>query len=69
MSASIAKSVEISCQSSKSFQDAIEQGIKKASETIQGMSSVWIKDQNVLLNSDGSINAYKVWMKVTFEVK
>ena len=69
MSASVAKSIEITAKSSQGFQQAIEQGIKKASETIDHISNVWIKDQTVQINEDGSIDAYKVRMKVTFEIE
>ena len=64
---SFAKTVEISADSTQSFDDAIRQGVQKANETLDNMKGVWVKDQEVLLN-DGSIAGYRVHLKVTFQV-
>jgi flavin-binding protein dodecin len=65
---SVAKLVEISSSSTKSFEDAIRSGIKKASETINNIEGAWIKEQKVVLD-DGEIVEFRVSMKVTFIVK
>lgn len=62
---SVAKNIEISSTSTKSFEDAISQGVKKASQTIKNIRGAWIKEQEVGV-SGGSINEYKVVMIVTF---
>jgi len=64
---SVAKTVEITSRSDKSFQDAIETGIEKASETIKGMRQAWVADQKVFIE-DGKVSAYQVDLKVTFVV-
>ena len=44
---SVAKVTEISSTSSKSFEDAIQQGIARAGKTIRNIRSAWIKEQHV----------------------
>jgi len=62
---SVARITEISSSSTKSFEDAIEQGVARAAETIHGLRSAWVKEQEVELEN-GKISAYKVIMKITF---
>lgn len=62
---SIAKVSEISCTSTKSFEDAIAQGIARADKTLRHVKSAWIKEQQVNV-SGGSITEYQVNMLVTF---
>lgn len=64
----VAKITEISSSSSKSFDDAVKQGIKRASETLDGITSAWVADQQVTVKN-GSITEYKVRMKITFILK
>ncbi len=62
---SVAKVVEIHSESSKSFDDAIQQGIKRAGKTLKNMRSAWIADQKLDIEK-GKIVSYRVAMKVTF---
>ena len=62
---SVARVVEISSTSSKSFEDAIAQGIDRATKTLRNVKSAWVKEQEAQVN-DGKIVAYKVNLKVTF---
>lgn len=62
---SVARVVEISSTSEKSFEDAITQGIARASKTLREVRSAWVKEQEVQVSS-GRITAYKVNLKVTF---
>jgi flavin-binding protein dodecin len=63
---SIAKISEISAQSPNSFEDAIQQGIARASQTIRNIQTAWIKEQQVVVNEQGQITNYRVGMKITF---
>lgn len=63
---SIAKITEISAQSPNSFEDAVQQGITRASKTIRNIQSAWIKEQQVVVNDQGQITNYRVGMKITF---
>lgn len=62
---SVARVTEITASSKKSFQDAIEKGIDRATKTLKNVEGAWIQDQKVLIE-DGKIVAYRVNMKVTF---
>ncbi len=65
---SVARVTEISTSSKKSFDDAVKQGVKRASETLDGITSAWVADQEVSVKN-GSITEYKVRMKITFILK
>jgi len=65
---SIAKITEISSSSPKSFEDAIQQGIARASKTLQGIEGAWISEQKVIVKQN-KITEYRVHMKVTFILK
>ena len=62
---SIARVTEITATSDRSFDDAIMQGIERATKTLQNVKSAWVKDQELSLKN-GKVEAYKVSMKVTF---
>jgi hypothetical protein len=62
---SIARVTEISSTSEKSFENAIEEGIARASKTLRGIKSAWVKQQEVKVDGD-KIVAYKVILKITF---
>ncbi len=62
---SIARVSEISATSEKSFDDAVENGIKRAAKTLRNIRSAWVKDMNVRVE-DGKIVHYRVNMMVTF---
>jgi flavin-binding protein dodecin len=62
---SIARVSEISATSTKSFEDAIQQGLARAVKTLRNVKSAWIKEQQVRL-TDGRVTEYQVNMMVTF---
>lgn len=62
---SIAKVVEISSTSKESFEDAVNQGIARASKSLQNVKSAWIKEQSVNVE-DGKAASYRVNMLITF---
>ncbi len=62
---SIARVTEISSTSKKSFEDAIQQGIKRATKTLRNLKSAWIKEQTVEI-SNGKPSGYRVNMMITF---
>lgn len=61
----VAKIIEITAQSSESFEDAIRQGVAKASETVHNIEGAWVKEQKVVVE-DGNITGFRVDLKVTF---
>ena len=62
---SIAKNSEITASSSRSFEDAVQNGIKRFSKTVDNVESAWVKEQKVTI-SDGEVDEYRVTMIVTF---
>lgn len=62
---SVAKVVEIYSESSKSFDDAIQQGVKRAGKTLKNMRGAWVAEQKMDIEK-GKIVRYRVAMKVTF---
>jgi flavin-binding protein dodecin len=62
---SVAKVIEISAESPKSFEDAIVQGITRASKTIHGIKSAWVKEQRVVVENN-KVVSFRVDLKVTF---
>jgi dodecin len=62
---SVATVTEISAISDKGFEDAVQQGIARATKTLRNVEGAWVKDQNVMIE-DGNITGYKVNLEVTF---
>lgn len=62
---SVAKIIEISCESPKSFEDAIHNGIARASKTVHGIKGAWVKEQQVVIENN-KVTLYRVDLKVTF---
>jgi flavin-binding protein dodecin len=65
---SVAKVTEITASSTKSFEDAVQQGINRAAKTLDQVQSAWIQDHEVVVQN-GTISEYRVRMKVTFILK
>lgn len=65
---SVARVTEVSATSSKSFEDAVENGIKRANETLDNIEGAWIQDLKVTCK-DGKIDKYRANMKVTFVLR
>lgn len=62
---SIAKVTEVISSSKKSFNDAVENGIERASKTLKGITGAWVADQKVTVK-DGKVDEYRVVLKITF---
>jgi flavin-binding protein dodecin len=62
---SVARVTEISATSSQSFEDAVRQGLERATKTLRGVTAAWIKEQRVKIEN-GSISEYQVNMLITF---
>ena len=64
---SVAKIIEISSTSARSFEDAIQQGIDRASQTIHGIRSAWVKELRCDVQNNRITN-YQVNLLLTFVV-
>jgi len=62
---SVARVIEISSTSTKSFEDAMQQGIIRATKTLRNVSGAWIKEQRVDIENNQVVR-YQVNMLVTF---
>jgi hypothetical protein len=62
---SVARITELTASSKKSFDDALNAGLKRATRTLKHVTSAWISSQEVMLKN-GRISEYRVRMKVTF---
>ena len=62
---SVARVTEISATSESSFEDAIKEGINRATGTLRGVEGAWVKDMNVMIDN-GNITGYKVNLAITF---
>ena len=62
---SVAKVTEITSTSSKSFDDAVQKGVARATKTLKKVQGAWVKTQKVKIKN-GEIIEYRVNMKVTF---
>ncbi len=62
---SVARVIEITATSEKSFEDAIQQGVARAAKTIRQIKSAWVKEQEVQVK-DQAIVGYRVNLMVTF---
>lgn len=62
---SVAKVTELSCTSNESFEEAIRQGIARASKTLRGVKGAWVKELRVGVNGDGSLE-FQANILVTF---
>jgi flavin-binding protein dodecin len=62
---SVARVLELSATSPKSFEDAIQQGLARANKTLRNVTGAWIKEQRLALDK-GAVVEYQVNMLVTF---
>jgi dodecin len=62
---SIASISEITSTSKKSFEDAVENGVKRATKTLRNVTGAWVADHEVTV-AKGKITEYKVRLKLTF---
>lgn len=64
---SVGKVIEITAESDRSFEAAIQEGIDRASKKVEDIQSAWIKEQKVTVKN-GKVSGYRVDMNVTFIV-
>jgi flavin-binding protein dodecin len=64
---SVAKVIELSSESTQSFEDAIRSGIAEASKSVRHMKSAWVNGQQAIVE-DGKVARFRVDLKVSFVV-
>ncbi len=64
----ILKSVQVLSESSTSWEDAVQQGVKRASKTIKNIRSANINNKSCSIK-DGQVSSWRVNMQITFEIE
>lgn len=64
----IAKIIELNASSTKSIEDAVTGGLKKAGTTVKNIKGAWINEIKVATNDDGSVREWRVNMRINFMV-
>lgn len=62
---SIARITEISSTSQKSFEDAIQSAVSRATKTLRNVRGAWVKEQQIKIEG-GKIVEYQVNLMITF---
>lgn len=65
---SVARVTEITAKSDTSFEDAINIGITRATQSLRNVTSAWVKEQRVSIEGD-SVSNYQVNLLITFELE
>jgi flavin-binding protein dodecin len=68
MTNAVAKVIELTASSSKSIEDAVENGIRRADTTLDNVEGAWVQDIKCVVKN-GKIAEWRVNMKVTFLLK
>lgn len=61
----VAKIIELTASSTKSIEDAVETGIRRADDTLDDVEGAWVQDIKCIVKN-GKIAEWRVNMKVTF---
>ena len=69
MANTVAKVIEVSCSSTKGFDDAVAAGLKKVSKSVKGIQGAWVNEMKVVTAGDGKITEWRVNLKVSFVVQ
>ena len=65
----VAKVIELSSSSSKGIEDAVQQGLKKVSQTVKNIKSAWVNEIRAVTADDGSVVEWRVNMRINFIVE
>ena len=62
----VARVTEIISSSTESFEDAVRQGVKRASQTLKNVRGAWVEGHKVECDAQGHVKEFRVILKVTF---
>ncbi len=65
---SVLKVIEVLSSSKISWEDATQKAVAKASKSVKHIKSVYVQDQSASVK-DGTIEEYRVNLKLTFELE
>ena len=66
---SIVKVIELSASSKTSMEDAVKAGLAKCAETVKNIQGAWVNEIKVVTNGDGSIQEWRVNLRISFIVQ
>jgi flavin-binding protein dodecin len=66
---SVAKVIEISSSSTKGIEDAVKDGLKRASKSVKQIRSAWVNEIKVLTDGSGKVSEWRVNMRINFELE
>ena len=65
----ILKVIEVLANSKKSWEDATQQAVTKASKSVKNIKSVYVQEFSAVPGKAGKIDEFRVNVKITFELK
>jgi hypothetical protein len=65
---SVLKVIEVLSSSSTSWEDATQKAVTKASKSVKNIRSVYVHEQSATVK-DGTVNEFRVNLKITFELE
>jgi flavin-binding protein dodecin len=68
MANSVAKVIELTASSTKSIDDAVRTGVKRADTTLDNIEGAWVQEIKAVVKK-GEVIEWRVNMKVTFVLK
>ncbi len=63
----VMKTIEVLSESSKSFEDAIENAVQRTGKTVKNIRSAYVNEMHTSIK-DNKIDKFRVNVKITFEV-
>ena len=63
----VMKTIEVLSESDKSFEDAIENAVKRTGKTVKNIRSAYVNEMHTSIKDD-KIDKFRVNVKITFEV-
>jgi dodecin len=63
---SIAKVIEINSSSPKGIEDAVRDGLKRASKTVSNIKGAWVNEIKVVTDASGKVTEWRVNMRINF---
>lgn len=65
----VAKIIELNASSTTSMEDAVKSGLKKCAESVKNIKGAWVNEIKVVTDDDGTVNEWRVNLRVTFVVE
>ncbi len=63
----VVKVIEVLAESDKGWEDAAQQALTEASQTVKNIKSIYVKDMQAIVNG-GKIEKYRINAKISFMV-